>query len=70
MANTTMKMVFLNRSPPSAKQGMPVVGWTVIGDSLVVLVSFVTSANQQIFFYSYQATSAILLLILLTHYNP
>ena len=44
VANTTMKMVFLNKSPPSPKQGMA-VGWTVVGRSLVVLVSFVTSAK-------------------------
>ena len=45
VANTTIKMVFLNKSPPSPEQGMA-VGRAVVGSSLVVLVSFVISAKS------------------------
>ena len=42
VTNTAIKMVFLNKSSPSLKQGVA-VGREVVGSSLVVLVSFVTS---------------------------
>lgn len=42
VTNTTIKMVFLNKSPTSPEQGVA-VGRAVVGSSLVVLVSFVTS---------------------------
>ena len=45
VANTTMKVVFLNKSPLSPMQGM-LGGWTVVEGSLVVLVSFVTCISE------------------------
>ena len=45
VTNTAIKMVFLNKSPTSAEQGVA-VGWMVVGSSLVVLVSFVTSIKN------------------------
>ena len=45
VTNTTIKMVFLNKSPTSPEQGVA-VGWTVVGSSVVVLVSFVASKKR------------------------
>ncbi len=53
MANTTIKIVFLNISPLSPKLQGVVVGWMVVGSSLVVLESFATSAKSTKF-HSYQ----------------
>jgi hypothetical protein len=53
MANTTIKMVFLNMSPPSPKLQGVVVGWMVVGSSPVVLESFATSAKSTKFNYAH-----------------